>query len=277
MTETTIENTEVKPSEEAVKQEIAYITFVLDESSSMSSGRLETIDGVNQQIAVLRKDFPVDGKVKAIVSFVKFASSVSPVFLNKSLNELVDINQDTYSPNGMTAMYDGVGFAIDELSKREDIDSPTTSVLLVVVSDGQENNSRTYDSKKIAAKVSELQKTGRWTITYLGANQDLAEVRKETNFSVGNTQQWDNSSSANIRYAYSNASASLSNYSMARSSKGIMATDCFFSGEADVTPKEESHGTDGSVGFGGSSVTGSTSSSVDKTVDINVINKGGKK
>ncbi len=245
----------VKETEKTKKieeqQEIAYITFVLDESSSMGSGRTETIAGVNQQIATLKKDFPMDGKIKAVVSFIKFASTVTPVFLNKTLDELTDINEQNYSPNGMTSMYDGVGLAIDELSKRDDIDSKSTSILLVVISDGQENNSRKYNSEQIANKVKELNETGRWTITYLGANQDLSKVSKQTNLSLGNTQSFSTADKDSFSKGYVMASTSLHRYAESRS-VGSMAMNDFYSNDEVKVNKDE-------VKLDVNSISGSTS------------------
>jgi hypothetical protein len=63
-------------------------------------------------------------------------------------------------------------------------------VLVNIISDGIENNSKQYTYGDVAEKISHLQSTGRWTFTYSGANQNLAIVTSKMNIPKGNTQSW---------------------------------------------------------------------------------------
>jgi len=179
-------NEDNAPEEEVVRRR-NYVAMVLDRSSSMSSIRQETIDAFNEQIRTIREtveEQPID----VFVSLVTFADFVDdPVFWNIPLSDVADLNLDTYAPNGMTAMVDGVASTIERLSEIETIDDDNTSVLVVVLSDGAENHSRRYSSEQLAAMVTEKQNTGRWTFVYEGANQDLTEVSKGTTIPVANT------------------------------------------------------------------------------------------
>ncbi len=185
----------VKKNASKRKIKTLYVSLVLDESGSMGGIVDETIKGVNEQIQTLHKSYDTNkDKVRVIVSLIKFNDKVNPIFLNKNLDDVKEIGYNDYRPDCSTAMYDAVGFAINSLNTRVDINDKTTSVLVIVVSDGMENASKEYDSIKIADSISNLNKTKRWTFTYIGANQDLSKVSKSTGIHYGNTLLFDNNS-----------------------------------------------------------------------------------
>lgn len=212
-----------KPKEKVKKN--AYITFIIDESSSMGSVREATITGINEQIDQIRKDFGTkQEEINAIVSLIKFSGTPQAVFLHKTLDDLKNITAEDYNPDGMTAMYDAVGFAINSLNGRKDINDENTSSLVIVVSDGAENASREFNGQSVAALVSKLNDTKRWTFTYLGANQDLSKVSQATNVMVGNTATFDSHSRGGVLRAFAMNASALQSYS-----KGLMDSDVSYS------------------------------------------------
>jgi hypothetical protein len=156
-----------------------HVAVVLDRSSSMGCVRAETISGTNEQFSVLRED---PRAKENLVSLFVFNENVGSVFLDQPADSLQDIGEGDYHPNGMTAMYDAVGEAIRHIRKGF---KKGNSALVVVINDGMENASMHFDAGKISSQVTELQESG-WTFTYIGANQDLAQVQKDLGIDVGN-------------------------------------------------------------------------------------------
>lgn len=168
-----------------------HATIVLDESGSMDVVRDEMITGLNEYIQDLRSKAE---KFDITVTFVKFSGhdQIHPVHIAKPVNEVEDLTREDYTPNGLTAMYDGVAKGLNLLKQNVE-DSEDTAYMAIIVSDGAENNSREYDSSKIAEMIKERQDTKRWTITYLGANHDLTQVQQNLGLNNGNIAYYTNS------------------------------------------------------------------------------------
>ncbi len=191
------------------------IAIILDRSGSMGSIRQEAVDAFNQQVEAIKKGSKdMDTKV-SLVTFSTFADE--PTFFNKNVKNLKPLTLDQYVPDGMTAMYDAVGRTIDSLKALKEANDENTSFLVVIISDGAENNSKQFNASAIAERVKALQDTKRWTFSYMGANQDLAAVSQTLGLHIGNTFSF----STHIPGSYSNANikngVATANYMNARS------------------------------------------------------------
>ncbi len=249
---TQIEEDEKKVEGRKNKTRKAFIAFVLDESGSMASGTKATISGMNEQIQQVKKTFRDNDEIVPVVSFVKFNSEVSTIFLDKGLKDLKEISENDYKPEGGTAMYDGVGFMLQHLKKSEGIDDEDSSVLVVIVSDGEENSSRKFNSRTIAEYVKSYQDTKRWTFAYLGANQDLAVVSETTNVYASNTMSFDSSNDMTYATGLRSHAISFNSY-LGNVSKGVLSSTNFYDNK-DVD----------NVIVGSSSVTGSIPDKTDE-------------
>jgi hypothetical protein len=218
----------------------AFFAFVLDESGSMSTGKQATITGMNEQIQQIRSTFKDSADVEPIITFVKFNGIVTPLYVNKGLEELKDFTDADYNPNGMTAMYDAVGYVLNTLDQAEGINDEDTSVLVVVVSDGAENSSREHTAHTIADRVKSYNDTKRWTFTYLGSNVDLTQVRANTGFAAGNTVTFDSSNAIGYTQAFGSHNMAFNSYVAdmnisargLRSAKKSLAVDNFYTQDA---------------------------------------------
>jgi hypothetical protein len=94
-----------------------------------------------------------------------------------------------YVPDGSTAMLDAVGQTIDRL-EREGSRIHEASVLVCIISDGQENSSTDYTYESVAELIQRLTATERWTFTYLGSNQDLSIVSEHLSIPLTNTSSY---------------------------------------------------------------------------------------
>lgn len=178
-----------------------YATFIVDESGSMSSIRADTIGAFNEQLRTLRQA-PENPKV----SLRTFASEVhDPVLWQEPLDRIEPLTEEDYRPGGKTAMIDAVCSTLDRLDGetfRERDDH-----LVIVLSDGKENNSTRYDAEYLRKRVKTMKEAG-WTFLYLGDNQDLTEVEERTGM---DTRKYD-STAAGTRQASEDLSKSTQAY-----------------------------------------------------------------
>lgn len=225
-----------KKTKKVLKNRIA---IVLDRSGSMGPIRAEAVAMFNEQIKAIKE---TTAGMDTKVSFATFSTVADkPLIFNESADKLVPLTESSYTPDGWTAMFDGVGSMIDALSKLPEASDEDCSFLVVVISDGAENYSREYNAVSIADKIKTLQGTKRWTFSYLGANQDLSVVSQTLGIPLGNTYRF----TASVPGAYAAStvnSASTRSYMGARG-QGMTSSANFYS-----TPPTQS----GTVDPGGS-------------------------
>lgn len=201
-----------------------FVGIALDESSSMNGIYDATVSNFNEQFDDLVAG-SVDTDTK--VSFVKFASEATPLFFNETIDQLEKISDKNYSPNGMTALFDAVGLLIDRIKKEvKGLKEGSYSVLLIIVSDGEENHSKEYKPAAVKATIKELQDDKHWTFTFLGANQDITEIQEATGIAAGNIMNFM-ATSEGITAGASNLRSSSRGYFAARS-KGVMTDNVMY-------------------------------------------------
>lgn len=207
-----------------------HVVIILDSSGSMESMKKEAVDMYNEQIKALKES---SGNMETYVSFITFGTKVNePIIWCGNINDVREIELKDYNPLGGTALYDAVGTSISKLLKRGDSKDKNTSYLFLIITDGEENSSAEYDGKKISSLIKKVQKTKRWTFTYLGTTNDLSKVKDVFNLSVGNTRGYTGVSEFNntVNVAY-NATV---NYMNSRA-QGTTAVDNYYSGST-TTP-----------------------------------------
>jgi len=190
-----------------------YVVFVLDGSGSMESIKKEAIESFNHQIAQTKSGLAGQEHITTEVCLVTFASRVhEPELWCRPLAEIKPFPAEDYEPGGLTAMYDAVGYAIQRLQQQPDINDKNTSVLMFILSDGHENNSKNFSASHISAMVREMQATERWTFVYEGANQDLATVQDAVSINAGNFMQWTPDAAGLQQMTFSRENASQHYY-----------------------------------------------------------------
>ena len=163
-----------------------YVALVLDESGSMSTIEKEIVEGFNEQIQSIKRGHKEGNTENTYISLVTFDSGIYEKWFNKGIDDIESLDKDDYNPGSMTAMLDAVGYTLDKLKDKTNYDSDDNKYLVVVLSDGKENNSTDYGFDDIAELVSDLQDNYNFTFTYMGANQDLSELSDKLNIKEGN-------------------------------------------------------------------------------------------
>ena len=155
-----------------------HITLVIDNSGSMYDSREDVVGGVKKII----DEQKANKNGKCTISLYTFDDEVNEVFVGKNVNEVEDFN---YKPNGMTAMNDGLGVAIDNTGKwlaaMKEEERPG-KVMVAVFTDGHENFSKEYTLKQVQDKIKEQTDIYSWEFLYLGTDITTSKAADDLGF-----------------------------------------------------------------------------------------------
>jgi hypothetical protein len=196
-----------------------YFIMIIDESGSMTIMKDEVVKLISEQVETVEESA---SKMQTEIWLRKFNSKPGKLI---KLNKKFDLKTllDSYNPSGMTALYDTIGFTLDELMLQSDIHDKNTSVLCIIITDGMENASKEYHDSIIGARIKELETTGRFTFAYLGTDHDVREQTQSLGIPMASSMTYTNS--AEGIYTCSNITSEN-----IRSFYGARATDKNFTG-----------------------------------------------
>ena len=152
----------------------ALISFVLDKSSSMLSVVKPTVDGFNAFIADQRT-----APGKAFLSLTLFDTTFDVRYVGADLDTVPPLGSpdNLYLPSGMTALFDAVGTTIKGTEKWLANRNFEGKVVVVILTDGQENSSREWhvnnpivdgDDRDLGGLIKWKQEEG-WEFVFLGS------------------------------------------------------------------------------------------------------------
>jgi len=156
-----------------MKKGLTEIIFVVDRSGSMESIRTDMIGGFNAFLKEQRK-VPTECKV----SFYQFDTTPpipEKVYERVNLKEVKDLTLDTFVPRGGTPLLDAVANVIrstGERLKNTDESERPEKVLVVCITDGEENSSREWNGEQVKQMIEHQEQNYKWEFVYLGANQN---------------------------------------------------------------------------------------------------------
>lgn len=154
------------------------IGFCLDESGSMSACYQATISGFNEYVDDLRK------QGKTVLSVTKFSSQMGetyrPLCEAVSVKDAPKLNTENFRPGGGTPLFDAIGHTVNRLEKQTKGEKHD-SVLFVIQTDGEENQSREFTREMIVDLIKRKEKDG-WKFIYLGADQDAMTAERAAVF-----------------------------------------------------------------------------------------------
>lgn len=210
------------------------ICLILDRSGSMAGHQSDVVGGVNSFIDEQKK-LPDP----ATIALVRFDSwGVERFRPMGPLAETQHIISTDFQPRGGTPLLDAVGktiVALDEDWKRE---QPERAIC-VIVTDGQENESREYKKDQIKQMIQARQDSGKWAFIYLGAGVDAFHEAGSMGLASANTAGYKNTA-AGTRAVYAAASNSVSNM---RTTGATLATNLGGNIEEDGSLLNKVHGT----------------------------------
>lgn len=192
-----------------MKKNLTELIILCDRSGSMNNIKVD-IEGALSEL--IKKQSNIDGE--CLFTFYQFDKNdwndsekiLDKIYESVSINNIKKIE---ISPRGTTPLNDAICMAIDEvgvrLSNTKEEDRPER-VLFFVISDGEENSSKTYTGKDVKTRVDHQTNMYKWKIEFLGCNFDAIAAGTSLGVNVGSAITF-NSSTQGIY----NAIGSLSN------------------------------------------------------------------
>lgn len=155
-----------------------YNLIILDESGSMSMIEKATVKGLNQTIQNIKgAQIELPGQ-KQFVTLMSFNSAGRTYHYDLTPAAEIEVfDGKKYQPADCTPLYDAIGAGITRLMPFVEKDD---KVLVTIITDGMENDSKEYNYKAVSALISKVKEMG-WMVTYIGANQDALAVARSMN------------------------------------------------------------------------------------------------
>jgi len=199
-----------------MRDDLTAILMIIDRSGSMASLADDAVGGLNTYIEEQKKQ-PGEG----LLTLVLFNHDYEAVYTSKPLKEIPALTTAQFHPHGNTALLDAIGRGIGELglalSTMEDRDRPKR-VVVVIITDGQENSSKEYKLAQIRGLVERQQKIHGWEIVFMGANIDAFAEAGAIGIGRDHTMTFD-PSGRSVRDVYKYASRSVTSVRLGKSGK----------------------------------------------------------
>ncbi len=198
-----------------MKKDLTELVFILDRSGSMSGLESDTIGGFNGMLA---KQKEVDGECR--ITTILFDNQMELLHDRHDLEAVNPMTEKEYYTRGTTALIDAIGFGINKLvnvQKKTDKKLQAKNVMFVIITDGMENSSREYTSKKVKSMISHQQKKYGWEFIFLGANIDAVETAGWIGIDPSRAQNY-HADSAGVAMNFQTMTETILDY---RTGKGI--------------------------------------------------------
>jgi hypothetical protein len=170
----------------AVPNTNTIIEFIIDESGSMDIVHLPTISGFNSFLNEQKT-----GGGTALLSLTKFEGGfLKTPYVDLDVNLVMPLTRDTFVPGGGTNLCDAIGARVRDLEQRLTTWDSPPQVLVVVLTDGQDNQSYSYSAHQIRDLIAAHEAQG-WTFVYLGSDAYALQAAAQMGFQPGNAKQFD--------------------------------------------------------------------------------------
>lgn len=149
--------------------------IILDESGSMESIKSATLSGFNEVVQTIKgasEQFPEQQHTVTLVTFN--GMGITTRLDNQPADQLVLLTDELFRPNASTPLYDAMGRSLLRLEWQIEKETNYT-VLVSILTDGEENASKEFSGLQIQAMVDRL-KQHNWSFTYMGANHAVQKM-----------------------------------------------------------------------------------------------------
>ena len=141
--------------------------LVVDESGSMSIIERQALLGINETLTTIQKMQATHKNLEQRVTLITFDSTPKNLFYdNVSAKKANPLKAKDYNPCGATPLYDAIGMGIAKINAQA---TEQDSVLVTIITDGEENCSEEYSLKMIKNLIEKLKKQN-WTFTFIGTD-----------------------------------------------------------------------------------------------------------
>lgn len=187
-----------------------HFILVIDNSVSMNWARKTVVELVNKHVDEIRKGAEAS-KQRTTFSLMRFAGDVEEMFRNKLISEIAPLTQGDYRADGSaTALTDAAYEAIELGKSLPQSKGYDTTYVVTVITDGEDNSSR-RTKDVLRASMSNVNKTDRWTISFMIPSGKKKAFLKLYEIPEGNVAEWD-SNEASLKTAGDVINAGTQNY-----------------------------------------------------------------
>jgi hypothetical protein len=153
-----------------MRNDYTHLSVILDRTGSMETIRDDTIGGFN---AFLNEQKDAPGY--ATLTLVQFDSQDPYEVLHRfaAVTAVPELTRATFVPRASTPLLDAIGRGINDLEQSL-LQMPEAvrpaRVVMVIITDGQENASREFRKEQIARMIKEKQEKLDWQFVFLSAD-----------------------------------------------------------------------------------------------------------
>jgi hypothetical protein len=148
-----------RPASPPTGQPPAEIGIALDRSESMYKMWGSAKQGMHSLVDKQRSIAP-----KSKLSLSLFSDRVIFEYRRQTMQSIYDVR--LANPYGSTCLLDGLGYLIDAIAEPYDVYTIKPKVLIVLITDGNENSSRQYSLDRIQTMI-EYRRNQGWQFIYL--------------------------------------------------------------------------------------------------------------
>ena len=167
------------------------LIIILDESGSMEKSGKEPIQSVNIYVNDFKKEAVSE---KTTFTFVTFNINTNIQIKDQVIKNMEEIKENSYQPNGGTAIYDAICYTIKEVLGGV---KPNNKIM-VIITDGEENSSLKYNKEDVKKIINLVESKHEWKIVFLGANIDSFEEGTSININENRTGQFNQNLSGDL-------------------------------------------------------------------------------
>ena len=198
-----------------MKSDYTHLTVILDRTGSMESIRDDTIGGFNAFLTG-QQDEPGE----ATLTLVQFDSQDPYEIIHhfKPIANVPLLTRQTFVPRASTPLLDALGRGINDLEQslgqKAEAERPAR-VVMVIITDGQENASREFRKNQIEKMITEKAEKSDWQFVYLSADVNAFDDATSYGIPVGAILRFGRSRGA-VKSALGSLSRQASKYHAAK-------------------------------------------------------------
>jgi hypothetical protein len=139
---------------------------------------------------------------------------------------------NSWSTDGGTPLYDGIGDMINMMKQMPDVNKEDVSFLVLITTDGEETHSTVYNVVSLKTLMQQMTDTGRWTFVFRVPKGKTARQITELGVSKDNIQEWE-TTAVGMAQSTKATTAAVDTFYAARSA-GAKSTTAFYADASKV-------------------------------------------
>ena len=144
-----------------------HVEVLLDRSGSMYSTKSDALGGYNSMLEEMKREQSESHKLTWSLNLFNHEYSEGE---RKDIGHCSALEPYEYHTEGSTALLDAVGKMLVSLEKN--LENQDVQVLVLVITDGEENASSEWSKSSVKSLVSRLEEEKGWKFIFSAANQD---------------------------------------------------------------------------------------------------------